>query len=170
MGITLVTATVTTLGLGAHLVWQGELTIGALTAFNMYPGQLIWPMFAAGWVLSLIERGRRRLGRLQPVLDEPLPIDELINVTFSYPGHEALALSGLQLHLPSGQTLGLVGPTGSGKSSVLRLILRQYAAQSGQVRWGRPLLGDYQLAALNRAISWVPQEFFSRPPSPRTSP
>ena len=106
MGITLVTATVTTLGLGAHLVWQGELTIGALTAFNMYPGQLIWPMFAAGWVLSLIERGRRRLGRLQPVLDEPLPIDELINVTFSYPGHEALALSGLQLHLPSGQTLG----------------------------------------------------------------
>ena len=106
VGITLVTATVTTLGLGAHLVWQGELTIGALTAFNMYPGQLIWPMFAAGWVLSLIERGRRRLGRLQPVLDEPLPIDELINVTFSYPGHEALALSGLQLHLPSGQTLG----------------------------------------------------------------
>jgi ATP-binding cassette subfamily B protein/ATP-binding cassette subfamily C protein/ATP-binding cassette subfamily B multidrug efflux pump len=173
VGITLVTATVTTLGLGAYLVWQGELTIGALTAFSMYLGQLIWPMFAAGWVLSLIERGRAAWGRLQPVLDAPLSIDDhgpltqvtpgalvFENVSFSYPGHEALALSGLTLALPSGQTLGLVGPTGSGKSSVLRLILRQYAAQSGQVRWGGPLLSDYQLDALNRAISWVPQEPF----------
>jgi ATP-binding cassette subfamily B protein/ATP-binding cassette subfamily C protein/ATP-binding cassette subfamily B multidrug efflux pump len=173
VGITLVTATVTTLGLGAYLVWQGELTIGALTAFSMYLGQLIWPMFAAGWVLSLIERGRAAWGRLQPVLDAPLSIDDngtltqvtpgalvFENVTFSYPGHEAMALSGLTLALPSGQTLGLVGPTGSGKSSVLRLILRQYAAQSGQVCWGGPLLSDYQLDALNRAISWVPQEPF----------
>ena len=173
VGITLVTATVTTLGLGAYLVWQGELTIGALTAFSMYLGQLVWPMFAAGWVLSLIERGRAAWGRLQPVLDAPLSIDDhgtlaqvtpgalvLDNVTFSYPGHEALALSGLQLALPSGQTLGLVGPTGSGKSSVLRLILRQYAAQSGQVRWGGSVLSDYRLEALNRAISWVPQEPF----------
>jgi ATP-binding cassette subfamily B protein/ATP-binding cassette subfamily C protein/ATP-binding cassette subfamily B multidrug efflux pump len=173
VGITLVTATVTTLGLGAYLVWQGELTIGALTAFSMYLGQLIWPMFAAGWVLSLIERGRAAWGRLQPVLDAPLSIDDhgtltqvipgalvFEDVTFSYPGHEALALSGLHLALPSGQTLGLVGPTGSGKSSVLRLILRQYAAQSGHVRWGGPLLSDYQLEALNHAISWVPQEPF----------
>jgi ATP-binding cassette subfamily B protein/ATP-binding cassette subfamily C protein/ATP-binding cassette subfamily B multidrug efflux pump len=173
VGITLVTATVTTLGLGAYLVWQDELTIGALTAFSMYLGQLIWPMFAAGWVLSLIERGRAAWGRLQPVLDAPLSIDDhgtltqvtpgalmFENVTFSYPGHETLALSGLTLALSSGQTLGLVGPTGSGKSSVLRLILRQYAAQSGQVCWGGPLLSDYQLDALNRAISWVPQEPF----------
>lgn len=173
VGITLVTATVTTLGLGAYLVWQSELTLGALTAFSMYLGQLIWPMFAAGWVLSLIERGRAAWGRLQPVLDAPLSMDDhgtlahvtpgalvFDNVSFSYPGHEALALSGLTLALPSGQTLGLVGPTGSGKSSVLRLILRQHAARTGQVRWNGPLLSDYQLDALNRAISWVPQEPF----------
>ena len=81
-------------------------------------------------------------------------------VTFSYPGHQALALSGLRLNLPAGQTLGLVGATGSGKSSVLRLILRQYAAQSGNIVWGGQLLSDHKLDALNRAISWVPQEPF----------
>ena len=173
VGITLVSATVLTLGLGGYLVWHGELSIGALTAFSMYLGQLIWPMFAAGWVLALLERGRAAWGRLQPTLDAPLSIDDhgmlehvmdgaLVwdGVGFSYPGHQALALSGLSLTLPAGQTLGLVGPTGSGKSSVLRLILRQYGAQSGNIVWSGHLLSDYRLDALNRAISWVPQEPF----------
>jgi ATP-binding cassette subfamily B protein/ATP-binding cassette subfamily C protein/ATP-binding cassette subfamily B multidrug efflux pump len=173
VGITLVSATALTLGLGGYLVWHGELTIGALTAFSMYLGQLIWPMFAAGWVLALLERGRAAWGRLQPTLDAPLSVDdhgvlaavlpgalEFDGVTFSYPGHSASALSGLRLTLPAGQTLGLVGATGAGKSTVLRLILRQYAAQSGSVTWGGKALGDYQLDALNRAISWVPQEPF----------
>ncbi len=173
VGITLISATALTLGLGGYLVWNDELTIGALTAFSMYLGQLIWPMFAAGWVLALLERGRAAWGRLQPTLDAPLSIDNhgvrdqvlpgaltFDGVTFSYPGHQAVALSGLRLSLAAGQTLGLVGGTGSGKSSVLRLILRQYAAQSGNIMWGGQLLSDYKLDALNRAISWVPQEPF----------
>lgn len=173
VGVTLISATALTLGLGGYLVWHDELTIGTLTAFSMYLGLLIWPMFAAGWVLALLERGRAAWGRLQPALDAPLSIDDhgtldrvqsgalrFDNVTFSYPGHQALALSGLQFDLPSGQTLGLVGATGAGKSSVLRLILRQYAAQSGNIVWGGQLLSDYKLDALNRAISWVPQEPF----------
>lgn len=173
VGIALVTASVLTLGLGGYLVWQGELSVGALTAFSMYLGQLIWPMFAAGWVLALIERGRAAWGRLQPTLDAPLTVEDdgaLIEVlpgalvfdevVFSYPGHSALALAGVDLHLPGGQTLGLVGATGSGKSTVLRLILRQYTAQSGTLSWGGCALQEYALEALNRAISWVPQEPF----------
>ncbi len=173
VGITLVSATVLTLGLGGYLVWAGELTVGALTAFSMYLGQLIWPMFAAGWVLSLLERGRAAWGRLQPTLDAPLSIDDhgrldtvlpgalvFDSVNFAYPGQQAMALSGFRLRLPAGQTLGLVGPTGSGKSSVLRLILRQYVAQNGNIAWGGKLLSDYRLQSLNRAISWVPQEPF----------
>ena len=173
VGITLVSATALTLGLGGYLVWHGELTIGALTAFSMYLGQLIWPMFAAGWVLALLERGRAAWGRLQPTLDAPLSVDDhgdlpavvpgtlaFDGVTFSYPGHSANALSGLSLTLPAGQTLGLVGATGAGKSTVLRLILRQYTAQSGSTTWGGNALHDYRLDALNRAISWVPQEPF----------
>lgn len=173
VGITLVSATALTLGLGGYLVWHDELTIGALTAFSMYLGQLIWPMFAAGWVLALLERGRAAWGRLQPTLDAPLSVDdhgdlatvapgalEFEDVHFSYPGHSALALCGFGLTLPAGQTLGLVGATGAGKSTVLRLILRQYAAQSGTTTWGAKPLHDYRLDALNRAISWVPQEPF----------
>ena len=173
VGITLVSATALTLGLGGYLVWQGELTIGALTAFSMYLGQLIWPMFAAGWVLALTERGRAAWGRLQPTLDAPLSVDDhgalaavlpgalvFDGITLAYPGHQALALSGLNMTLPAGQTLGLVGATGAGKSTVLRLILRQYTAQSGVATWGGKALHEYQLDALNRAISWVPQEPF----------
>jgi len=74
VGLTLTAASTLTLGLGGYLIWQGQLTIGALTSFSMYLGQLIWPMFAAGWVLSLIERGRAALARLQPMLEAPLSI------------------------------------------------------------------------------------------------
>ena len=173
VGIALVSATVLTLGLGGVLVWQGELTIGALTAFTMYLGQLIWPMFAAGWVLALLERGRAAWGRLQPTLDAPLSIDDhgmlhsiepgalvLEGVTFSYPGQSVRALERLDLKVSLGQTLGIVGATGAGKSSVLRLILRQYGAQQGQLRWGQHALHEYTLDALQKAISWVPQEPF----------
>ena len=76
VGLTLTAATGLTLGLGGYLVWQNQLTVGALTSFTMYLGQLIWPMFAAGWVLSLIERGRAGLARLQPLLDAPLTVEE----------------------------------------------------------------------------------------------
>jgi ATP-binding cassette subfamily B protein/ATP-binding cassette subfamily C protein/ATP-binding cassette subfamily B multidrug efflux pump len=76
VGLTLTAATALTLGVGGVLVSRGELSIGQLTAFTMYLGQLIWPMFAAGWVLSLIERGRAAWARLEPVLSAPLSVDD----------------------------------------------------------------------------------------------
>jgi ATP-binding cassette subfamily B protein/ATP-binding cassette subfamily C protein/ATP-binding cassette subfamily B multidrug efflux pump len=173
VGIALVSATVIALGLGGALVWQGALTIGALTAFSMYLGQLIWPMFAAGWVLSLMERGRAAWGRLQPTLATPLSIEddgtqtqtpmgalEFKGVSFSYPGHQALALSDIHVCVMPGHTLGVVGSTGAGKSSLVRLILRQYAANQGHIRWGAHALADYTLDTLHQAVSWVPQEPF----------
>ncbi|KKO61503.1 putative multidrug resistance ABC transporter ATP-binding/permease protein YheI [Janthinobacterium sp. KBS0711] len=173
VGLTLTAATALTLGLGGYLVWQDQLTIGALTSFSMYLGQLIWPMFAAGWVLSLIERGRAAWQRLQPMLDAPLAIDDhgtiatltpgplqLQDVGFAYAGQTAPALSGISLHLEPGQTLGLVGPTGSGKSTLLRVLLRQVTPQSGTATWNGEALDAYTLHALRAAISWVPQESF----------
>ncbi|MES2898586.1 MAG: ABC transporter transmembrane domain-containing protein [Pseudomonadota bacterium] len=173
VGLTLTAASVLTLGLGGYLVWHQQLTIGALTSFTMYLGQLIWPMFAAGWVLSLIERGRAALARLQPLLDAPLSVDDhgtltaldagaltLDAVSYTYPGQSLPALSGISLSLAPGQTLGLVGPTGAGKSTLLRLLLRQVTAQQGTLSWGAHALGDYTLATLRNAISWVPQESF----------
>ena len=173
VGLTLTAAGVLTLGLGGYLVWQGQLTIGALTSFTMYLGQLIWPMFAAGWVLSLIERGRAAWARVQPLLDAPLSVDDtgqratlergplaLHEVSYSYAGQALPALSGVTLTLAPGKTLGLVGPTGAGKSTLLRVLLRQATPQHGEVTWGGHALHDYTLATLRAAISWVPQESF----------
>jgi ATP-binding cassette subfamily B protein/ATP-binding cassette subfamily C protein/ATP-binding cassette subfamily B multidrug efflux pump len=173
VGLTLTAATGLTLGLGGYLVWQGQITIGALTSFTMYLGQLIWPMFAAGWVLSLIERGRAALARLQPLLDAPLSIDDrgalerlergalvLDGVGFTYSGQTHPALDGISLRLEPGRTLGLVGPTGAGKSTLLRVLLRQATPQHGKVSWGGHAIEDYTLATLRAGISWVPQESF----------
>ncbi|MFL6711035.1 MAG: ABC transporter ATP-binding protein, partial [Massilia sp.] len=173
VGLTLGAAGFLTLGLGAYLIWQGQLTIGALTSFTMYLGQLIWPMFAAGWVLALIERGRAAWARLQPLLDAPLSVDDhgavtsldpgplvVDAITVRYAGHDKPALDGVSLTLPAGQTLGLVGPTGAGKSTLLRVLLRQLAPQQGKVTWNGHALADYSLATLRDAISWVPQESF----------
>ena len=173
VGMSLSTAVVLTLALGGYLVWHGQLTIGALTSFSMYLGQLIWPMFAAGWVLALIERGRAAWGRIEPMLNEPLSVDDhgmvrvlapgqitLRSVSFSYPQQTAPALTDVSLSLASGNTLGLVGPTGAGKSTLLRLLLRQYVPDAGALHWGAHALDDVQLAVLRDAMSWVPQESF----------
>lgn len=186
VGLALTAATGLTLGLGGYLVWQNELTVGALTSFTMYLGQLIWPMFAAGWVVTLIERGRAGMARLQPLLEAPLSVEDagtidqvgqgplvLDGVTFTYGVNgagqdgasaddtaQAPALSGVSVTLEPGQTLGLVGPTGSGKSTLLRVLLRQATPQQGQVRWAGQPLDAYRLSALRSATSWVPQESF----------
>jgi ATP-binding cassette subfamily B multidrug efflux pump len=173
VGMTLTAATTLTLALGGYLVWQNQLSIGALTSFSMYLGLMIWPMFAAGWVLALVERGRAAWGRLEPVLNEQLTVEDdgtidtvkpgalaARSVSFHYPGQGTPALADVSLALTPGKTLGVVGPTGAGKSTLLRLILRQYTAQAGEIRWGGHELHEYRLDALRAAMSWVPQESF----------
>jgi ATP-binding cassette, subfamily B, multidrug efflux pump len=173
VGFTLSAATAMTLGVGGWLVWSGQLTVGQLTSFSLYLGQLIWPMFAAGWVLSLLERGKAAWGRLQPVLDAPLSVDDhgtatqvtpgplaANGVRFSYPGQGRPALEDVTMDLAAGRTLGLVGPTGAGKSTLLRLLLRHHAPGGGRLQWNGIDLQDYTLAALRSAIAWVPQEAF----------
>jgi ATP-binding cassette subfamily B multidrug efflux pump len=173
VGLTLTAASALTLGLGGYLVWQNQLTIGALTSFTMYLGQLIWPMFAFGWVLSLIERGKAALKRLQPLLDAPLTVDDhgtlttllpgpvaLHAVRYAYAGQARPALDNVSIALQPGRTLGLVGPTGSGKSTLLRVLLRQATPQQGTAAWGGQPLANYTLETLRGAISWVPQESF----------
>jgi ATP-binding cassette subfamily B multidrug efflux pump len=173
VGFTLAAATALTLGVGGWLVWQEEMTIGQLTSFTMYLGQLIWPMFAAGWVISLMERGKAAWSRLEPVLEAPLTVDDhgtvaqvtagpllAQHVDFRYPGHEKAALADVSFQLAPGRTLGVVGPTGAGKSTLLALLLRHHAPAAGTLRWNGVDLQDYTLDALRAGIAWVPQEAF----------
>ncbi|MET0517366.1 MAG: ATP-binding cassette domain-containing protein [Burkholderiaceae bacterium] len=173
VGMTLSAAMAIALGLGGWLVARNELTVGQLTAFTMYLGQLIWPMFAAGWVLSLLERGRAAWDRLEPVLSAPLTLDDRGSLAlparaairfeqlgFAYPGTARPALQQVELALAPGRTLGLVGPTGAGKSTLLRLLLRQFEPDTGRIAIGGQALPDFGLQALRSAIAWVPQEPF----------
>lgn len=173
VGVTLGCATVISLAVGGYLVWTKALSIGALTSFSMYMVQLIWPMFAAGWVLSLLQRGQAAWKRLQPVLDHPVDIidngaDTLplaADITFTQLHHTYQAEAGpvlqdISFSLPAGRTMGVVGPTGSGKSTLIRLLLRHYTLQQGDIQWGGRSIAEYPLADLRNAVSWVPQEPF----------
>ena len=179
VGFTMTTAAVLTLAVGGWFVWHGEMSIGTLTACTMYLTQLIWPMFAAGWVLSLIERGKAAWSRLDPLLRAPLSMDDggtrvepvagtirYSGVTFGYPSESlravahAQAVADIEFELPPGKTLGIVGPTGAGKSTLLNLLLRHHAPQAGSIAWGDARIDEYPLAALRAGIAWVPQEAF----------
>ena len=173
VGLSLGAATVIALGVGAWLVGTDAISIGQLTAFTMYLGQLIWPMFAAGWVLSLLERGRAAWSRLHPVLEAPVGLVDTgtrdmpphaditwDRVSFRYPGVTQPTLEDIALTLPPGRTLGIVGATGSGKSTLLRLLLRQYEPDAGAVRLGGLPAPEIRLDALRRTLAWVPQEPF----------
>ncbi len=173
VGMTLGAATVIALAMGGWLVSRHEISIGQLTAFTMYLGQLIWPMFAAGWVLALLERGRAAWTRLAPVLDAPLTLADkgqaalpsraelrAEGLTFSFPGAKRPALEGVDLTLAPGRTLGIVGATGAGKSTLVRLLLRQAEPDGGRLTLGGVALPELPLAALRAYIAWVPQEPF----------
>jgi len=171
VGTALSFGAVAALGFGGWLVWHGEITLGQLTSFGLYLGQLIWPMYAAGAVVSLWERGRAAWARLDAVLSEQPTVPDtgtvmavpagalsLRDVTFHYPATTRPALENVSLTLEPGVTIGLVGPTGSGKSTLLQLLMRQWDVTCGEIRWADLPLCDYTLEALRRGTAWVPQE------------
>ncbi|MBR7778300.1 ABC transporter ATP-binding protein [Undibacterium rugosum] len=173
VGLALTSAGALTLAVGGYLVWHGEMTIGALTSFSMYLGQLIWPMFAAGWVLALMERGKAAWARLEPVLNMEIAVSnhgqlsttphgviKVQQLSYRYPGQTHAALENVNLHIAPGQTVGIVGPTGAGKSTLIRLLQRQIESTQGKIIWGDQPIADYCLPTLRSAINWVAQEPF----------
>jgi len=163
------------LGVGGRDVIAGRITLGDFVAFAFYLLQLIWPMIALGWVINLFERGAASMSRIQEVMsEEPTITDreptvaisspqggiEFCHVTFRYPGTERAVLRDISFAIEPGQTIAIVGPTGSGKSSIVRLIPRLHDPDEGEIRLDGVPVRQIPLQQLRSLISMVPQEPF----------
>jgi ATP-binding cassette, subfamily B, multidrug efflux pump len=168
---------VITLLAGGHLVLAHRITVGDFVAFNTYMILLIWPIIAVGWVINIFQRGTASVKRIEellqaePTIDDRHAVDfpsggdfalkgeiEFRNLSFGYAG--VPVLNDISLHIPAGSSLAIVGPTGSGKSTLVNLISRLYEAPEGTLFIdGRPVR-EYPLAVLRRNIGMVPQETF----------
>ncbi len=151
---------------------SGSMTVGQFVSFSTYMMQLTWPIIALGWVINIFQRGTASLVRINEIMhEEPAIKDapgaqdreiegdiEFRGLNFSYDGKPVL--HDLNLEVPAGSSLAIVGPTGSGKTTLVSLIPRIYDAEPGTVLIdGRPIR-DYSIASLRKSIGFVPQETF----------
>lgn len=160
------------LGVGGARVARGELTLGGFTAFSAYLAMLSWPMIAAGWTFSLMQRGAASMARLLEFLEAPAETEsvgtgpltdgaiEARGLTFTYPGADRPALHDVSFRLAPGESLGLVGEVGSGKSTLALLLSRVYDPPRGTLFVDGVDVNDLPLAHLRRMVSLVPQEPF----------
>src|SRR5208283_2612503 len=170
------------LWMGGREVLMGKMNVGDFVAFNTYMVQLTWPVIALGWVINIFQRGTASLGRIEEILSQQPEIAdessgatgappvhatavadisgeiEFRNLNFAYNG--TAILKDVSLRIPAGSSLAIVGPTGSGKTTLVNLIPRIYDAEPGAVLIdGRPVR-QFPLDSLRREIGFVPQETF----------
>lgn len=160
------------LGYGAFLVFENKMTMGDLVTFNVYLGMLIWPMFAVGELINILQRGNASLDRVNETLDyqadvkdggreEELQAVESIqfnDVSFSYPNTNQEQLQHINLHVKKGETIGIVGKTGAGKTTLFKLMLRQYPGLKGSITFSNVNINDFSLEDLRNWIGYVPQD------------
>jgi ATP-binding cassette subfamily B multidrug efflux pump len=169
-------AIVLVLWLGGREVLLGRIGVGDFVAFNTYMVQLTWPIIALGWVINIFQRGTASLGRIHDLMVEKPEITDALgvrpssterelrgdiefrNLSFSYNG--VSVLHDVDLHIPAGSSLAIVGPTGSGKTTLVSLIPRIYDAEPGAVLIDGKPIREYPLEVLRRNIGFVPQETF----------
>jgi ATP-binding cassette subfamily B protein len=177
---------------GGHQLLRGQISLGALIAFNGYLTQLVWPMIALGWVTNIFQRGAASMGRLNYILTAKANIDdrdakvpegtkprgeiEFRHLNFTYPttlsgtssngasksnGNDRHhVLRDIDLRVPAGSTVAIVGPTGSGKTTLAALVARLWEAPDDSVFIdGRPIR-EWPLATLRQSIGFVPQDTY----------
>ncbi|MDQ0430219.1 ABC-type multidrug transport system fused ATPase/permease subunit [Planomicrobium stackebrandtii] len=166
------------LGYGAFLVAEGTMTLGDLVAFNVYLGMIVWPMFAIGELINILQRGNASLDRVNETLDYPEDVTDPKNpvktglpeqigfkdFSFTYPQSSSINLQGINLSMNSGQTLGVVGKTGSGKTTFVKQLMREYPTGQGSILMNGIELKKLTKDQLRSWIGYVPQDhvLFSR--------
>jgi ATP-binding cassette subfamily B protein len=163
---------------GGHEVISHRISVGAFVAFTTYMAMLTWPVIALGWVVNLVQRGTASVTRIHEILiaepsisDATLPATgpatteifgdiEFRNLSFTYDNGTAPVLRNINLRIPAGSSFAIVGPTGSGKTTLVRLIPRLLEVERGMLLLDGRSVMDYPLAMERRAIGFVPQETF----------
>lgn len=164
---------VITVWIGGEKVIAGTLTLGNIAEFLMYINLLTWPIIAIGWVTTLIQRAAASQVRLNDLLAERANVVfpasnkavrkaelECTDLSFTYPDTGIVALTDVSFSLKPGQKLGIVGPTGSGKSTLCSLIPRMYDPQHGDIILDGSPIKDYGRSALRNSIGYAPQDVF----------
>ncbi len=158
---------------GSSNVIDGNISLGQFVAFLSYLELLTWPMMAFGFFVALMQAGAASLDRINTVLDEKSdladtadslsPADRSIefrDLTFAYPGEEEPVLKNISLAVPSGSTLGILGHTGSGKTTLISLLLRLYNVERNKIFIGGVDINDISLKSLRDMFGVVPQDNF----------
>jgi ATP-binding cassette subfamily B protein len=172
IGSLAMTSMVILLGAGGRMVIRGDVSLGEFVAFSSYLGTLIWPMMAVGWVVNILQRGTASMERLQKIFRSPPdivdgtfgdvlePSIDVKGLTFRYPGTDAEVLRDVSFSLPAGATLGVVGRTGAGKTTLVELLMRLYDPPRGTVFVGGRDVLDLTLERTRSLFGYVPQETF----------
>lgn len=169
-------AFVLAMGVGYTEIQNGNLTSGNLLSFSLYLNMLSWPMIAIGEFLLIAQEGNASMKRIDDLLEEPLDVEdredtldfpaklniEVKDLHFTYPDAKEAesSLRGINFQLKEGQTLGIVGPVGCGKTSLLRQFLHFYPLQEGQIFFDGKDLALIDRKSLKQNLSYVPQQSF----------
>jgi ATP-binding cassette subfamily B multidrug efflux pump len=162
--------------LGGRRVMEGTIDTGDFVAFMLYLGMLAWPMIALGWVVNLFQRGAASMRRINEILQTEPDIDdssvapsagqaisgeiEFQSVSFKYPGSDRFVLRNVSFRIGAGESLAIVGPTGSGKSTLVNLMVRLYDPTEGIILLDGVPIREMSLDRLRGAIGIVPQDAF----------
>ncbi len=160
------------LGYGALMVFENRISLGDLVAFNVYLGMLIWPMFAIGELINVMQRGNASIDRVDNVLTQQsdvqnptkpafVKVPEVIhfkNVIFTYPGAVGRQLDNINLTINRGETIGIVGKTGAGKTTLFKQLLREYMPPKGKLTINDTPINRFTLDTTRSWIGYVPQE------------
>ncbi|KAB3530355.1 ABC transporter ATP-binding protein [Alkaliphilus pronyensis] len=163
------------IGYGGSLVIYGEISLGDFIAFEAYLALLVWPMMAIGWVINILQRGSASMERINAILmespeivdkDSSIEVDNMTgnvafdNISFKYPNSNEYALKNFSINIRNGSSLGIIGKTGSGKTTIATLLLRLYEANEGTIYIDGIPLNDIKLESIRNQIGYVDQDSF----------